>query len=1365
MSESARRDSRRPASAALDPAAAGAAPATPDRAAERGPSAAPPFTAEQRDAIERPGGLLLTANAGSGKTSVLAERYVRAARAEGGDVGRILAITFTEKAAAELRARVRGRFAALGDEQRARATEGAWISTVHGFCARLLRTHALAAGIDPRFAVLDEHAARRLALAAFERALDDLVAAHGDAALDLIAAYRPYDLREATFAVHEQLRSRGEESPSLPAPRPAPLQPRHAALALARAQAAVELEAARDGVTVERARERVAACAALLDRPPGEPPAPGEVAALKLPGNGAGNGNGALAGPGCAAYREALQDYADACADVRAVPVVALLDALLQAFAQRYAEGKAAASALDFADLELRANRLLREHDGLRARYAERFEHVLVDEFQDTNPLQLELLERIAGERLYAVGDELQSIYGFRHADVRVFRGRRAALAGEGRTATLATNFRSHPALIDALDLAFAPVFDASFTPLVAGRGDDAERSPAEAGSADAAGPEAPAGDGSTAPDEAAPAAGPRVELLVTDAAADWSEAGLLAPGAVAPAPLWRIAEARLLAARVHALLDGGRAAGDIVLLLRATGDLAVYERALVERGVPTYVIGGRGYWSQQQVRDLVAYLGVLANPRDGLALTTLLASPLVGLSSDALVQLAAAARESGRDAWWTLMGPAAPRDPASDGPASTAASAGAAGTAAPAGAAGTAAPADAAGTAAPAGAASTAAAAASAERLLDRLAPDDRARVLALRAWLPAERRAAPRHGIEALIDRVLARTGYDLTLLQMDGGARRMANVRKLMRLAREHEADHGPDLRGFLDLVTGLGRGAADPRAAEDRESEAPVEGEALDAVRLMTIHRAKGLEFPVVCVADLGRAAPPSGREVVRVGEGGRVGIRLKALDGGSGRPALAYRALGEERARGEAEEERRLLYVAATRAREQLVLSGAVACEDGSWPDARPGAPPLAWIGPAFVPDVARRATAGAPAHGVAEHDGVAVACTVARPATFAEALTAQGGEPAAEPAAPPPEPAAAAPSPEPESAAPPPAPAAPASATPRAEPVSAASAPPAVARPAPPPFAPATPRAEPESAAPPPAPAQAAPPPVAALSYTSLQEHARCGYRFYLERVLGLPPVRERHVPAAGAAVHALDPLVRGRVVHALLEALDLRRPQPPGAAAVRRAVAHAGAEATEPEVREIAALVAGFAASELRERLAGAVDVRREQPFALAVAPTPAPAAPPDGAPAGAADPLPLVGVFDVVAREGERTLIVDYKSDRLDGADPAALADDVYALQRAAYALAALRAGAAEVEVVHCFLERPDAPVAATFRPQDAEALTQELAARAAAVMQREFPVAPDPGPRLCDGCPGRGTLCSWPLERTRAPEGRLV
>src|SRR6201996_1549998 len=142
----------------------GAAGAGPDRS----------WTAEQLAAIERRrGDLLLDAGAGSGKTSVLVERFARSVLEDGVEVSAILVITFTEKAAAELRDRVRARLRELGALDAARATETAFISTIHGFCARVLRTHALAAGLDPSFAVLDQPEAEELADAAFEEALDD----------------------------------------------------------------------------------------------------------------------------------------------------------------------------------------------------------------------------------------------------------------------------------------------------------------------------------------------------------------------------------------------------------------------------------------------------------------------------------------------------------------------------------------------------------------------------------------------------------------------------------------------------------------------------------------------------------------------------------------------------------------------------------------------------------------------------------------------------------------------------------------------------------------------------------------------------------------------------------------------------------------------------------------------------------------------------------------------------------------------------------------------------------------------------------------------------------------------------------------
>ena len=148
------------------------------------------FTGEQRAAIEdRSGSALLAANAGSGKTAVMAERCVEAVLRDGVPVGSILALTFTEKAAGELRERIRRRFLALGEEEHARAVDAGWIGTIHGFCARVLRSRPLAAGLDPRFEVLDEGAAERLAGDAYERAFEAWAAERGAPAVDVAAAY------------------------------------------------------------------------------------------------------------------------------------------------------------------------------------------------------------------------------------------------------------------------------------------------------------------------------------------------------------------------------------------------------------------------------------------------------------------------------------------------------------------------------------------------------------------------------------------------------------------------------------------------------------------------------------------------------------------------------------------------------------------------------------------------------------------------------------------------------------------------------------------------------------------------------------------------------------------------------------------------------------------------------------------------------------------------------------------------------------------------------------------------------------------------------------------------------------------------
>ena len=816
------------------------------------PGDAPEWTEEQRYAIERrEGDLLLDAAAGSGKTSVLVERFVRTVLDDGVAVEAILTITFTEKAAAEMRDRIRARLRALGADDAARATEGAFISTIHGFCARVLRAHALAAGLDPLFVVLDEPEAARIADTAFDEALEDL-ARNEPGGVDLIAAYTPAALRNGIQSLHDELRSRGQVRPSLPALPPLDeeeLAAARDALSAAATELSGELAGIHDpGVRVVEAMERIGRCLEALEDEGDEVPWPGELYAWSLPG-----GNGAALGtPACAAYAEALDRLRGAYEHHWAQGVHDLLDRLLRGYGERYARRKRESSGVDFEDLELLARELLRGESELRERYRDRFEQIMVDELQDTNAVQLELIELIARGNLFTVGDAQQSIYAFRHADVELFERRGEALAQLGARATLQTNFRSRPEILRVLNATFEPLLGSHFRPLVAGRDDP-------------------------------PALDPRVEALIADKGADWNPDGLGAP--------WRLAEARVLSARVAELLAEGAAARDVVVLTRATTDLRVYERALEARGVPTYVIGGRGYWAHPQVVDLVAYLRALANPRDEEAVYTVLASPLVGVSVDALVVLASAGRAGDRDPWWVIREP---------------------------------------------------------EGRLDELRADDLSKLTAFAQWFAGERAAAARSGIEQCIERVVSLTGYDLAVLAMPGGQRRLANVRKLMRLAREHEAAAGSELRGFLEVVDAR---SGEGGASGSRESEAPVEGEALDAVRLMTIHRAKGLEFDIVCVADLGRG-PRWRAELMRVGRDGRFGLRLSQPGTARRESALHYKALGDEQQQAEAREERRLFYVAMTRARERLIVSGAAKLD--SW---QASGGPIAWLGPALLGDI------------------------------------------------------------------------------------------------------------------------------------------------------------------------------------------------------------------------------------------------------------------------------------------------------------------------------------------------------------------------------------------------------------------------
>jgi ATP-dependent exoDNAse (exonuclease V) beta subunit len=239
-------------------------------------------------------------------------------------------------------------------------------------------------------------------------------------------------------------------------------------------------------------------------------------------------------------------------------------------------------------------------------------------------------------------------------------------------------------------------------------------------------------------------------------------------------------------------------------------------------------------------------------------------------------------------------------------------------------------------------------------------------------------------------------------------------------------------------------------------------------------------------------------------------------------------------------------------------------------------------------------------------------------------------------------------------------------------------------------------------------------------------------------------RLPAAPGARAGAETAAGPP--ALSATERGTLVHALLEHLDFRRPAVVTEGAVAAAAARFGLTVAPGggDAAQIIELVDRFAAGELCRRLARATGVRREEGFRFLL---------------GSSPGVLVGGVFDVIAREpGGRTLIVDYKTDRLEGAEPQALADTAYGTQRLVYALAALRGGAEHVEVIHTFLELPQRPAVAHFTRDQRPALEAQLGALAGAVLRREFTVTDAPHRGVCEGCPAEGGLCSWPLEMTR-------
>jgi len=1030
-------------------------------------------TPEQAAAIEVAGrDVLLEAGAGTGKTGVMVDRYCRLACEQGVAPDAILAFTFTDRAAAELRQRIRaelGRRAELGSARAAEVLSGigaAWVTTIHGFCSRLLGAHPVAAGVDPGFRVLDAPEAARAAREAFEGAIEEFLLAAEPAREQTLAAFGLDGLRGMVLAAHAELRSRGEAEPRLPEPPP----PDPEAANRAAAEAA---EAALAELAEEDPRRELLVRAAERLRAPGPPPALEELRSLRTESRakpllpyreaiGAAISRAAEAGEGGEAHRHVAE--------------------LLELFSRRYEAAKERRAGVDFEDLQILAARLL-ERAEIGEAYRGRFRHLLVDEFQDTNRLQLRLIDALRGPRteLVVVGDELQSIYGFRHADLDVFRERRRAFAERADAAVmeLSGNFRSRPEPLATVNRIGEALLGEAYRPLRVG---------------------AP-------PREAEPVGGgPAVELLLT-AREGWDAEGIeLEPAIDGRTPLNCLAEARFLAARLRELADAGVPRGEMVVLLRAFTHLDAYEDSLERAGLRPYVVGGRGYWSQQQVSDVCALLATIANPLDDQALFGTLASPACGVAPDTLWLLRAAAGP-GNHVW-----PALERA-AGEGEAELAEP--------------------------------------------ERLAQIPDAELGLLRTFverLARLRRRAARLPLAGLAEEAVSATGYDLAVLMRPMGEARFANVRKLVRLAAEFEAREGRDLRGLLDFLAARAEGDADAQAATAAEGH--------DGVRIMTVHNAKGLEFEVVAVPALSRSLlagsrPPLlalGREAPP-----RVGMQLRRL----GAPSVnlfEYGELCEEAKQRDSEEGLRLFHVAATRAREHLILSGVVRPDAGN--GTRPGTPIVERLVEALAIERDADATVTVPApeprpglDASFAPGEIAVRVNLPSPERAAE-LTRTRREAAGEREL-------------------------------------GEGPPPLVERR--PPIVPSRP-----------------------LSYTALAAYRECPYRFYMERVLGLSPherssrryaTKSAFMDEGGGGSAREERSARGAAVHALLEWSRDHGWREPDAELARRHARAAGLDGPSAEAADLLAPVRGWLGSPLlRDRVASAERVRAEVPILLGI-------------------------------------------------------------------------------------------------------------------------------------------------------------
>ncbi len=850
---------------------------------------------EQQPAVTaRSADVAVTAGAGTGKTRTLVARYL-SLLLDNLPLRSVVAITFTKKAAREMRNRVRQEVRRYLDsdtsdgghidaEARYRwqklyeALDAARIGTIHSLCGELLRQHPAEADIDPRFETLDEGQAALLQAQAVEEALawaaDDAEAARlfsdfGEWNLQSVLADLLKQRLDVADAVRPEVDVWSLWEPHLVAPiqafvGDATVQADFADLLALRADGTLDHAEAKgdklaaplrellrlwDEITAARAMDDWVTISSRLA------PLRGAMKQVGRKANWAPARPKPLIKALQSRYDDTLKALVGKGLDLALDQTLAtaILPELLRLYNRAlavYTQLKEERQALDFDDLESGALALLRDHPDARARWQADVRALLVDEFQDTNARQRDILDLLNGDggKLFIVGDGKQSIYRFRGADVTVFRVLRQAIAARGQAFALSTSYRAHCDLIQGLNALLKPVL---------GVDEDPARPYVEPFVA-------------LTHHRPAPARGfapPYIELH-------------LGIGSKSSGALDKAADA--LVTRLITLVeesgiqldtrdpDTGQHQtrpldyGDVAILCRASTSFAYYENALERAGVPFITVAGRGFYERPEVRDVLNALRALDDPTDDLALAGLLRSPACGLSDLALYRLTQARVAQNAPSLWAVLNGAG----------------------------------------------------------VDCL-DDEAPRAIESVALIRRLHAQVGRVQVADVLKHFLDAVHYRAALLRA-GQTRGASNLAKLLADA------HTSGIVGvgeFLDYVSEL-------RDAGTREGEAHTLS--VGAVQIMTVHAAKGLEFPIVVIGDAGRRARSGGGVLVDETLGVIPPLKVVCEPGTKPLSPLVY-GLAKQRATDQdAAESDRLLYVAATRVQDLLVFSGTVrARKDGS----------------------------------------------------------------------------------------------------------------------------------------------------------------------------------------------------------------------------------------------------------------------------------------------------------------------------------------------------------------------------------------------------------------------------------------------